>query len=106
VAFHAEFDRRLIERHLAAAALPRPDNPWLDLAPLSAVLHPDVRAHALDDWMAHFGIQCAQRHQAAADTLATAELLLHLWARLRQQVREPGIAVARKLAAQQRWLTR
>ncbi|HEX6020147.1 MAG TPA: 3'-5' exonuclease [Burkholderiaceae bacterium] len=106
VAFHAAFDRTLIERHLRLAGLPTPDNPWLDLAPLAAVLHPEVRAHALDDWMAHFGIRCAQRHQAAADTLATAELLLHLWPRLRAQLPRPGIAAARKLAAQQRWLAR
>jgi len=106
VAFHAAFDRTLIERHLGLAGLPTPRNPWLDLAPLAAVLHPEVRAHALDDWMAHFGIRCAQRHQAAADTLATAELLLHLWPRLRAQGPRPGIAAARKLAAQQRWLAR
>ncbi|MCG3188217.1 MAG: DNA polymerase III PolC-type [Burkholderiaceae bacterium] len=104
VGFHAAFDRTLIERHLGLAGLPTPRNPWLDLAPLAAVLHPGVRAHALDDWMAHFGIRCAQRHQAAADTLATAELLLHLWPRLREQVPRPGIADARKLAAQRRWL--
>jgi DNA polymerase-3 subunit epsilon len=104
LAFHAVFDRTLIERHMAQAALPPLDRPWLDLAPLAAVLHPDVRAHSLDDWMAHFGIVCAQRHQAAADTLATAELLLRLWPRLREQARDTGIATARKLAAQQRWL--
>ena len=104
LAFHATFGRTLIERHLALAGLPQPDNPWLDLAPLAAALHPDVRAHALDDWMAHFGIRCAQRHQAAAEALAGAELLLHLWPRLRAQA--PGIAAARKLAAQQRWLAR
>lgn len=106
VAFHAAFDRTLIERHLGLAGLPRPHNPWLDLAPLAAVLHPEVRAQALDDWMAHFDIRCAQRHQAAADTLATAELLLHLWPRLRAQLPRPGIAATRKLAAQQRWLAR
>jgi DNA polymerase III subunit epsilon len=106
LAFHAAFDRTLIERGLAVAGLPRPDNPWLDLEPLAAVLHPDVRAHALDDWLAHFGIRCAQRHQAAADTLATAELLLHLWPSLMRQLREPGIHAARKLADQRRWLAR
>lgn len=59
-------------------------NSWLDLEPLAAVLLAEVKAHALDDWMQHFGIRCAKRHNAAADALVTAELLLHLWPRLRQ----------------------
>lgn len=106
IAFHAVFDRTLIERCLRALRLPCLANPWLDLEPLAAVLHSDVRARALDDWMAHFGIRCAKRHQAAADTLATAELLLHLWPQLTRQLREPGIQAARSLAEQRRWLGR
>jgi DNA polymerase-3 subunit epsilon len=106
IAFHAAFDRTLIEHALRSLGLPRPPNPWLDLEPLAAVLHADVRARALDDWLAHFGIRCARRHQAAADTLATAELLLHLWPQLTAQWRAPGIRAARTLAAQRRWLVR
>ena len=33
---------------------------------------------SLDDWLAAFGIECTIRHNAAADALATAELLLRL----------------------------
>jgi DNA polymerase-3 subunit epsilon len=44
------------------------------------------------------------RHQAAADTLATAELLLKLWPAVHQQVRAPGFAALADLAAQRRWL--
>ncbi|HEY6513927.1 MAG TPA: 3'-5' exonuclease [Burkholderiaceae bacterium] len=106
VAFHAAFDRTLIERGIGAAGLPRLANPWLDLEPLAAVLHPQVRARALDDWLAHFRIPCARRHQAAADTLATAELLLHLWPTLASQVGTPRIAAVRALAASRRWLVR
>ena len=40
---------------------------------------PVLGQRTLDDWLGACGIDCAQRHQAAADTLATAELLLHLW---------------------------
>ena len=69
------------------------------------MLHPGVRARALDDWLAHFDIRCAHRHQAAADALATAELLLRLWPRLRAQGRQPDIRSATRLAAQRRWLT-
>jgi DNA polymerase III subunit epsilon len=104
VGFHVFFDRTLIERGLDAAGLVRPANPWLDLEPLAAVLHPEVKARALDEWMAYFGIRCAVRHQAAADTLATAELLLRLWPALLRQAGTPDFAAAARVAAQRRWL--
>lgn len=104
LAFHAAFDRTMIERACQDVLGRRLPNPWLDLAPLAAVLHPKVRARALDEWMAHFGIHCFARHQAAADTLATAELLQKLWPALRQQLPEPGFAAVQRLTAQRRWL--
>ena len=104
VAFHAAFDRTLIERAADAALGRRLPNPWLDLEPLAAVLYPDVKARALDEWMAHFDVHCAVRHQAAADTLATAELLLKLWPRARTQMARPGFRAASRLAAQRRWV--
>jgi DNA polymerase-3 subunit epsilon len=102
--FHVEFDRMLIGRACAALDRAPPSNRWLDLEALSAVLLPDVKARALDDWMQHFGIRCAKRHNAAADALATAELLLHLWRRLRQE-RATGIDAAISLARQRRWVS-
>lgn len=104
IAFHAAFDRAMIDRACDTIQRPRLPNPWLDLEPVCAVLHPGVRARALDEWMAHFGIECAVRHQAAADTLATAELLLKLWPAVRQQVRSPGFGALVDLAAQRRWV--
>lgn len=104
VAFHAAFDRTLIERGLRSAGLPRLRNPWLDLEPLAAVLQPKVRARSLDEWLVHFGIHCLQRHQAAADTLATAELLQRLWPALRAERARPRFADALSLAAQRRWM--
>lgn len=79
VAFHAAFDRAMIGRaqqRTLGRGLP---NQWLDLAPVAEALFPQANGRALDDWLHHFGIECAVRHQAAADTLATAELLLRLW---------------------------
>jgi DNA polymerase-3 subunit epsilon len=102
--FHVAFDRALIERACATCGRARPDNPWLDIEPLAAVLLPQVKARALDEWLTHFGIHCVPRHHAMADALATAELLLHLWPRLRAETGEPRIATASRLAAQQRWL--
>jgi DNA polymerase-3 subunit epsilon len=78
--------------------------PWLDLADVAAVLRPGRARRTLDDWLQACGIDCAQRHQAAADTLATAQLLLHLW----PQARAEGVADFRglaRLAARRRWLS-
>ena len=104
IAFHAAFDRALIDRAFRAELGRVLPNAWLDLEPLAAVLHPAVDAHSLDEWMAQFGVTCAARHQAAADTLATAELLLKLWPALVSQVPHPGFRAAASLAAQRRWV--
>lgn len=102
--FHVEFDRRLIDRATRGILGRKLRGPWLDIADLAAVLRPGRRERTLDDWLAACGITCAQRHQAAADTLATAELLLHLWPGARAE----GVADFRglsRLAARKRWLT-
>ncbi|HEU5293500.1 MAG TPA: hypothetical protein VFU71_01805 [Burkholderiaceae bacterium] len=101
--FHVAFDRALIERSCAALKRPPPGNGWLDIEPLAALLHPQVRARSLDDWMAHLRIRCLRRHHAAADALATAELLLHLWPQLRAEG-ATGFDEAAALAARRRWL--
>lgn len=104
LAFHAAFDRALIERHaqheLGAAWSP----PWLDIEHLCAVTHESAAARSLDEWMAYFGIQCAQRHQAAADTLAECEVLLRVWPRVAAEC-SSWRDVAR-MAARQRWIAR
>ena len=76
---------------------------WLDLEPVADALYPEVGGRALDDWLTHFGIECAVRHQAAADTLATAELLLRLWPAARDQ-RCTSFTALMRLAQQRRWL--
>lgn len=101
--FHAAFDRRLIDRASAAALGHTLRNEWLDIADLAAVLRPDLKARTLDDWLDAFGIDCAQRHQAAADTLATAELLLQLWPAARAEGASDFRGVMR-LASRRRWL--
>ena len=103
IAYHAAFDRTMIGRAMKASLLPSLANRWLDLAPVASALQPDVGARALDDWLEHFGIDCAVRHQAAADTLATAELLLRLWPTARQ-MQCASFAGLSELADNQRWL--
>jgi len=104
VAFHAPFDRAMIDRACREQGRPPMAATWLDLAPLAAVLHPEVRAQSLDDWLEHFGIVCAVRHQAASDTLATAELLLRLWPAVQRQVARPDFRSLRALADARRWM--
>lgn len=104
LAFHAAFDRMLVQRYAKAslgAALPQP---WLDIEHLCGVAHPEAGARSLDEWMAHFGIRCAARHQAAADALAECELLLRIWPRLAAECASWGDV--QRLAARRHWIAR
>ncbi len=105
VAWHAAFDRAMIgraaQRHLRRVW----PNAWLDLAPVAKALEPDIGLDALDDWLARFGIACVARHNAAADALATAELLLRLWPRARARRCADWASLA-ALERHQRWLER
>jgi DNA polymerase III subunit epsilon len=106
LAFHAAFDETLVQRAMKSVLGHRLSNPWLDLEPVAAALQPKVQACSLDEWLEHFGITCALRHQAAADTLATAELLLKLWPAARSQLGSVDYGALQRLAAQGRWLRR
>lgn len=101
--FHVEFDRRLIDRAMRAVLGRKLRNRWLDIAGVAAVLRPGLGARTLDDWLGACGIDCAQRHQAAADALATAELLLQLWPAARAEG-VTGFRGLARLAARRRWL--
>jgi len=104
LAFHAAFDERLIGRHMRGALGRRPANRWLDIEQLCGITHPQVRARSLDEWLAHFGIACAARHQAAADTLAECELLLRIWPRVAAEC--SCWRDVQRLAARHRWVRR
>ena len=106
VAFHAPFDRVLLSRALRATLDLRLTGPWLDLADLAPVVVSGLRARALDDWLAHFDIRVGQRHLAAADAWATAELLQRLWPLAQAQACGPGFEGLARLAASRRWLDR
>lgn len=101
--FHVAFDKLLIDRALRAQRVRRLRNPWLDIADIAAVLRPQVAARTLDDWLLACGIPCARRHQAMADALATAELLLHLLPSARADG-ATGFRDLARLAARRRWL--
>lgn len=104
LAFHAGFDRTLIGRHAREHLGADLANEWLDIEHLCAATHPQVAARSLDEWMAHFNLRCAQRHQAAADTWVECELMLRLWPRLAAEC--ASWRDLQRLARQHRWLPR
>ncbi|MEY2801843.1 MAG: hypothetical protein RL513_1428 [Pseudomonadota bacterium] len=102
VAYHASFDRTLLQRY-AREHLGRPlDHEWLDIAHLCAASHPQVKARALDDWLAHFNIECVARHEATADVMAECDLLQRIWP---QVARECGSwRTVQRYAGRHAWL--
>ncbi len=105
VAFHAGFDRVLIRRALHDVLRLGIGNPWLDLADLAPVLCPRVAGAALEDWLAHFDISVAVRHQAMSDTWATAELLQRLWPLAQRQGLGGDFRALARAAAARRWVS-
>jgi DNA polymerase-3 subunit epsilon len=103
VGFHSAFDQVMIDRATHALLGRRLRNEWLDLEPLASVVHEDPRSRNLDHWLARHRITCFMRHQASADALATAQLLLALWPKVRQKV-DGRFAAVLDLAASQRFL--
>jgi DNA polymerase-3 subunit epsilon len=78
VAFHVAFDETMIRRAMRQYLGFSFKHPWLDLAYVMPALYPDLmHSHrALDDWSRHFDIRNENRHNAVADALVTAQLLL------------------------------
>jgi DNA polymerase III subunit epsilon len=83
VAFHAGFDRAVLDRALRAELGVRLSNPWVDLAELLPALFPEARLihGVLDKWLGYFRLHVHARHDAVHDAAATAELLLIALAR-------------------------
>jgi DNA polymerase-3 subunit epsilon len=80
VGFHAGFDDALIRRAMREFLGESYERRWVDLAQLAPELMPEearARQH-LDAWLERFRIEAFSRHDAAADALATAQLLLAL----------------------------
>ena len=93
VAFHAPFDKAILERAFARAGMKAARRRWLDLATLAPVFFPDRKATDLDSWLAAFGIECTTRHDALSDAYATAQLLLVAL----EKARREGVATAEAL---------
>jgi DNA polymerase-3 subunit epsilon len=104
LAFHSAFDEAMLNRAYALAGLKPLQNEWLDIEPLAKITGVNPSLRALDDWLGHFGIECAVRHQAAADTFATAELLMRLWPYLKREA--SSWSSLRHIARQANWIPR
>ena len=102
VAFHAPFDAGILRRHGLKL---RQD--WIDLATLMPALFPErePRQSSLDFWLAQFAIDLAQRHDALADALATAELLLVALKEMKRRGLDT-VEALRQTERDARWLAR
>lgn len=87
LAFHAPFDQHMLQRALKRLLGYRLQHPFIDVADLAPLLCPrgPQRRVGLDDWLDYFKLQAAERHNASADALATAELTLILFSQARRQ---------------------
>lgn len=106
VGFHCAFDQAVLARAARNAGVPLPVVPWLDVAMLAGALEParqQAGARSLDDWLTAFDITTAARHNAAADALVTAELLLRLRALAEPAAKFDHASLVR-LSRQHRWL--
>jgi DNA polymerase-3 subunit epsilon len=100
IAFHVAFDESMISRALKTFLGLKFQHAWADLAYVAPALYPQLAlAHrSLDDWMGLFQISNYARHNALADALSTAELLLGL----RPKLEARGMASLRGLQALER----
>ena len=107
VAFHADFDRIMIERASRDALGIKPGNAWIDVACLAPALLREraASARSLDEWAQAFGLENFARHNAVADALVTAQLFQILLAEARRQDISTCAGLAR-VAEGQRWLER
>jgi DNA polymerase-3 subunit epsilon len=80
IAFHVAFDESMIKRAMKTFLGLNFRHAWADLAYVAPSLNPQLarRHRTLDDWMGLFRISNYARHNALADALSTAELLLVL----------------------------
>ncbi|HET9734106.1 MAG TPA: 3'-5' exonuclease [Burkholderiales bacterium] len=103
VAFHAPFDRAVLERAARAHGL-RWKRKWLDVADLLRVLYAAraKQCRGLDDWLQAFGIPHDSRHDALGDAFVTAQLMQVAL----QEARRHGFTSVRDIlaaAAARRW---
>ncbi|MBI41964.1 3'-5' exonuclease [Marinobacter lutaoensis] len=78
LAYHSAFDQKFLEKTLRKTLGYSRPHTWMDVADLLPAFFPDAKpgGKGLDHWAEYFGLEVSERHHAAADALATAELTL------------------------------
>ena len=107
IAFHVTFDETMTRRAMKKVLGLNFRHTWLDLAYLAPALHPELarKYRALDDWVEHFQIRNFARHNALADSLATAQLFLITMETARKKNIE-NLKGLIELEKAQRWISR
>ena len=84
LAYHAPFDQAMLSRTLKRDLGMTLKHHFFDVADIAPALYPSselsrsIKNMGLDDWISHFGLNVSNRHNASADALATAEIMLIL----------------------------
>ena len=99
LAYHAPFDQRMLTRALRDELGYRLQHPFFDVADLAPMLFPEalVQHGGLDHWIDYFGLNMPQRHHAAADAMATAEIALVLFNRAQRMGLDSVAELAERL---------
>lgn len=104
VAFHVTFDQTMLCRAIRQFLGYEFKHEWLDLAYVAPGLHPGKRFHSLDDWQGFFNIRNTARHNALADAVSTAQLLMIL-ANVAAQQQIEHYAGLQSVEKNQRWVS-
>ena len=104
LAFHSPFDQRMLARALKQELGSNLEHSFLDVADLAPMLFPEAMIHrgGLDHWLGYFNIHIPQRHNAAADAMATAEIALILLNRAQRTGLQRFDELAQRLRCWQR----
>ena len=84
IAYHAPFDQAMLSRTLKRDLGLLLKHHFFDVADIAPALFPNselsrsIKNMGLDDWISHFDLNVSNRHNASADALATAEIMLIL----------------------------
>ncbi|WP_273208608.1 PolC-type DNA polymerase III [Marinobacter subterrani] len=78
LAYHSAFDQKFLEKTLRAQLGYTSNHTWMDVADLMPAFFPEANTggKGLDHWAEYFRLEVSERHHAASDALATAELTL------------------------------
>lgn len=78
LAYHSAFDQKFLEKTLRTQLGYTSSHTWMDVADLMPAFFPEANTggKGLDHWAEYFRLEVSERHHAASDALATAELTL------------------------------